>query len=303
MTIIKSFSVGNGDCFYINHSTSNFTIIDCCENNEENFSRIIAEIKRESKEKDIVRFISTHPDQDHISGIEKLFNSVSIPNFYCVENKATKRDSFPDFDFYCSLRDGNKHYYIRKGCRRIWLNLEDEHKENGSSGINVLWPDTDDTFFKDALRLTENGEESNNISPIIQYSLQDGVTAIWFGDMEHDFLENVYEKIKWPKKVDILFAPHHGRDSGKIPEYILHKINPKLIIIGEAPSEHLNYYCKWNTITQNTAGDITFYCTVHKVFICVSNESYAERCNILEKEPDVKEILGDEYIGSLNVED
>lgn len=30
MTIIKSFSVGNGDMFAIRHHSDNFTIIDCC---------------------------------------------------------------------------------------------------------------------------------------------------------------------------------------------------------------------------------------------------------------------------------
>lgn len=29
MSVIKSFSVGNGDMFYIKHDTDNFTIIDC----------------------------------------------------------------------------------------------------------------------------------------------------------------------------------------------------------------------------------------------------------------------------------
>ena len=37
MTIIKSFSVSNGDMFYIEHSSSNFTIIDChLTNKDEN---------------------------------------------------------------------------------------------------------------------------------------------------------------------------------------------------------------------------------------------------------------------------
>ena len=30
MSIIKSFSAGNGDMFYINHNSDNFTTIDCC---------------------------------------------------------------------------------------------------------------------------------------------------------------------------------------------------------------------------------------------------------------------------------
>ena len=30
MSKIKSFSVGNGDMFYIKHNSDNFTTIDCC---------------------------------------------------------------------------------------------------------------------------------------------------------------------------------------------------------------------------------------------------------------------------------
>ena len=34
MSIIKSYSVGNGDMFYIKHGTDNFSIIDCCLYND-----------------------------------------------------------------------------------------------------------------------------------------------------------------------------------------------------------------------------------------------------------------------------
>ena len=71
MPVVKSFAVGNGDMFYIKHSSDNFTMIDCdlCEENAETF---IDEMKRESKGKGITRFISTHPDEDHFGGIERL---------------------------------------------------------------------------------------------------------------------------------------------------------------------------------------------------------------------------------------
>jgi len=72
--------------------------------------------------------------------------------------------------------------------------------------------------------------------------------------------------------VDLLFAPHHGRDSGRVPDTLLDKMSPKIIIIGEAPSEHLNYYEGYNTITQNSAGDILFECEAGKVHVFTSNE-------------------------------
>jgi hypothetical protein len=48
MSIIKSFSVGLGDMYYIKHGSKNFTIIDCCLK-PENRKDIVNEIKEEKK--------------------------------------------------------------------------------------------------------------------------------------------------------------------------------------------------------------------------------------------------------------
>ena len=71
MSKIKSLSVGNGDMFYIRHGSDNFTMIDCSLSND-NRERIVDELERERKGKPITRFISTHPDQDHIGGLAYL---------------------------------------------------------------------------------------------------------------------------------------------------------------------------------------------------------------------------------------
>lgn len=71
MSIIKSFSVDNGDMFYIKHGSDNFTIIDCNLNNR-NQKSILEELIEESSSKGISRFISTHPDEDHISGLSYI---------------------------------------------------------------------------------------------------------------------------------------------------------------------------------------------------------------------------------------
>ena len=275
MSVIKSFSVGEGDMFYIQHNSDNFTVIDCYMH-EDNKDRIMKEIEEKSKKKHIHRFISTHPDEDHILGIKSFRDKLGIANFYCVENEATKSEDTEDFEEYCDLRDGDKHYYIYEGCSRKWMNMsgmDDNGQERGSSGINILWPKTNNSYYKEALEKAKNGESPNNISPIIKYSLKDGANVLWFGDLEKDFMESIKDDLNI-EKADIIFAPHHGRSSGKIPKVILDKIDPKLIVIGEAPSENLNYYSGYNTLTQNSAGDITFDCTGNNIHIYVSNENY-----------------------------
>ncbi len=298
MSVIKSFSVGEGDMFYIQHNSDNFTVIDCYMH-EDNKDRIMKEIEEKSKKKHIHRFISTHPDEDHILGIKSFRDKLGIANFYCVENEATKSEDTEDFEEYCDLRDGDKHYYIYEGCSRKWMNMsgmDDNGEERGSSGINILWPKTNNSYYKEALEKAKNGESPNNISPIIKYSLKDGANVLWFGDLEKDFMESIKDDLNI-EKADIIFAPHHGRSSGKIPKVILDKIDPKLIVIGEAPSENLNYYSGYNTLTQNSAGDITFDCTGNNIHIYVSNENY--HVNFLKDKYKSNEY--DYYIGTLEL--
>jgi beta-lactamase superfamily II metal-dependent hydrolase len=143
----------------------------------------------------------------------------------------------------------------------------------GSAGINVLWPDLTNRHFKDALKYAEETGNPNNISPIISYSMGK-IKFVWMGDLETEYMENIYKNVLL-SDVTILFAPHHGRESGKVPSEFLSILNPKLVIIGEAPSKDLNYYKGYNTITQNGAGDITFDVDDSLIDIYVSNKDYS----------------------------
>ena len=294
MSIIKSFSVGDGDMFYIKHNSDNFTTIDCCFTDIENRNKNFQEICKQVDTKGITRFISTHPDEDHIKGLPYFCDIIGISNFYCVKNKAIKLEITDNFKKYCELRDSDKAYYVYKDCERKWMNISDS--ERGGSGINFIWPSLEHEEFRSALEAVENGRDYNNISPVFTYSLENNIVAMWMGDLEHDFIEKVKDDIKWPK-VDVLFAPHHGRDSGKVPVDVLKRLEPHIIIIGEAPSKYLNYYEGYNTITQNTAGDITFECSNNLVNIYISNDSYSYDSSFLKNKYKHNKELGN-YLGS-----
>lgn len=295
MSIIKSFSVGNGDMFYIDHNSSNFTIIDC-NLSDVNTDDIIEELNAIKKNKSISRFISTHPDEDHLCGLTSIEERVGIENFYCVENQTIKSDETDDFKKYCELKESKKAFYIKKGVVRKYMNQGDANI--GTAGLSILWPDVNNEHYKKELEKAEDGDSPNNISPIIKYSLENGVKALWMGDLETDFMECISEDVDWPE-IDILFAPHHGRKSAKIPLDILEKLNPRIVVIGEAPSENILYNIgKYKTMTQNSSKDIVFECIAEKVHVFVKEEDYS--VDYLEIEPG---ITRDDfyYIGTLNL--
>lgn len=227
-----------------------------------------------------------------------LDDQIGIANFYCVENQATKSDETEDFKRYCELRDSEKKaFHIYRECSRCWMNEDDKEKKYGSSGIFILWPIVDNQDYKEELSNAKDGKSPNNISPIIKYSLQDGVTVLWFGDLEEEFMEKIKDIIELPK-ADIIFAPHHGRSSGKIPKEWMEDIDPKIVVIGEAPSDKINYLSRYNTITQNTAGDIIFDCYTNNVDIYVSKKNYSVDFLKDKKKSDK---LNGTYIGTLEL--
>lgn len=150
MSIVKSFSVGEGDMFYIDHDSDNITVIDCFLNENYDKERIMNELISKFGNRKTKRFISTHPDDDHIKGLKYYKEKFGISIFYCVKNRSTKKVVTKDFN----LRAGVQQFDLYKGCGMPF-------------SIDVLWPNINNFYFKQELRLAESGESPNNISPII----------------------------------------------------------------------------------------------------------------------------------------
>lgn len=308
MSVVKSYSFPEGDVrgdmFYIKHTTDNFTIIDCYLKEGDNSScrkdEILAEIAEESKDKTLKRFISTHPHNDHILGIELLDAQEEIINFYAVANDIPANPDDDSLTKYIDLK-ATKNTPLEEGLRRCWLN--DSNNERGSSDITFLWPKKVAVKeFTDALENVKNGGNPNNISCVFKYSIEDGATYFWMGDMQTGmqevFLREMKDKLG---PVDIFFHPHHGRKTSAPPNELLDILNPKIIVISNAPAEDLNYDDPDRTITQNRAGDVVFVNEGDYVHVYTANE-YDEAPKCLKKLKDKKDCAKyGHYIGSLKM--
>ena len=280
MSIIKSYSLGSGDIrgdmFYIKHNSNSFTVLDCYLTEKDGrIDEIIGDIKTASKDKVIHRFISTHPDNDHIAGIEKLYNEWPWPdsNFYVVQNNIPEDTNNSSLTQYIDLKKRSP-VFIEQGLKRAFLNQNGTTKTGTfieGAGINFLWPDIKNEKFQEALASISNN--TNKICPIITYKVYNSATFMWMGDLKDNMQQEYYNNNKNQiPKVDILFAPHHGRESDKVPKELLDKLDPEIIVIGDAPSDNLYYYDSEKTITQNSAGDIRFDCIDGKVIIYTKNK-------------------------------
>jgi beta-lactamase superfamily II metal-dependent hydrolase len=309
MGIVHYLNVKNGDCSIIHHPSKRVTVIDVCnarkhEDINTSFAELLKKIDQGTKysqksnptnpitymyQHDITkvfRFILTHPDMDHMDGIKDFFQEFHPANFWDIKNKCIKStwDQGPyrkeDWRFYCSLRDSTtntltKRLNLYAGEQGQFFN-QDQNEKSGGDGLYVLAP------TQELVNHANISDEYNDASYVILYRSNAG--RILFAGDSHDktwehLLANHYSDIK---DVEILIAPHHGRDSGRSYDF-LDVVKPKLTLFGNAPSEHLAYGA-WNRrdlhyITNNQAGDVIIDTNGTEMQVYVTSENYAQRQN------------------------
>lgn len=274
MPTLHFLNVGHGDCTWIQHADGNNTVIDVCNGREvitkSYFSDYIRELKEQEavrggvrgnfRQKDypvnpiaylksfgvtnIFRFILTHPDMDHMDGLGDLFREFSPLNFWDTDNCKEiekfdeSRYSAGDWEFYKSLRDGKpsegpRRLTLFSGARGVYYNQGQDGKGDGN-GLFLLAP------TPELVAHANDCGDYNDCSYVLLYRV--GTKRIIIGGDSHDVSwEHILKTHRGDvTNVDLLIAPHHGRDSDRSYEF-LDVLQPKLTLFGIARSEHLGY--------------------------------------------------------------
>ncbi len=226
---------------------------------------------------DVFRFIITHPDMDHIDGLKDFYSAFTVTNTWDTNNEKTigEGESFgpynkEDWEFYTDIRDGR----YTKTSRHTFY----EHNSNSyfeEDDMNILCP------TPDLVKNANENEDYHALSYVVLYTPPKkggGNWKILFGGDSHDISWNyILEKYKDEvANIDILFAPHHGRDSGRSYDF-LKTLNPTITLMGNASSDHLAYD-KYPPIriTNNQAGYIILDVSEEAIVISVKNEAFAK---------------------------
>lgn len=309
MPLIHFLNVGDGDCSVIEHVSGRVSVIDVCKAEALTETVVITEAVLAGLAKttlgnfnqkaypvnpisylksrgvdSVFRFIVTHPDMDHLDGIEAFFAAFSPLNFWDTDNnaekefKVEKRYREDDWEFYKALRDENpqtnpKRLTNYSGHKGDYWNT---NGDKSGDGLHILAPTK--TLVNDA---NECGDH-NDCSYVLLYKT--GRFRIVFGGDSHDKTwEHILEEHAADvKDVDLLIAPHHGRDSDRDYKF-LDVLKPKLTFFGNARSQHLAYDA-WNNrdlpfVTNNQAGSIIANIADGSMAVYVTNEHFARAKN------------------------
>ena len=314
MAIIHFLNVKQGDCSIISHNSGHVTVIDVCNAKppDAQLEKSIAEAAMLEKGisgnfqqkkhpvnpisylqdhgiKEVFRYIQTHPDMDHMDGIETLFDEFSPLNFWDTDNKKeidyASWENSPynkeDWQFYKKLRDtkptdGPKRLALLDGAEGQYWNVGHDNS-SGGDGLHILAPTQE-------LIDSANGadQDYNDCSYVLIY--RTGSNRIVFGGDSHDYtweyiLDQYSDDVN---NVDLLIAPHHGRDSGRSYKF-LDTLKPTLTFFGNAPSDDLAY-SQWRTrglsiITNNQANSMVVDASTAPMYLYVTHENFAKRVN------------------------
>ena len=313
MATIHFLNVKQGDCSIISHNSGRVTVIDVCnakppdERNEfldalmaqrqtgvnGNFQQKKYPVNpisylRKHNINSIHRYIQTHPDMDHMDGIKILFETFRPVNFWDTDNmKEIDNSSWAhspyneeDWQFYKFLRYPSQYnttlrLTLLAGATGQYYTRNDGF--TGCDGLDILAPTQQ--LIDSA---NETDDDYNDCSYVLLY--RTGNNRIIFAGDSHDntwahILENYQNDVA---NIDLLIAPHHGRDSGRSYEF-LNVLKPTLTFFGYARSEHLAYSAWRNRglfyITNNQANCMVVDASTTPMRLYVTHEHFARRRN------------------------
>ena len=301
MGVVHFLNVNEGDCTWIQHLSGHNTVIDVSNGNADvNLNQVFKiyeqgnhrqkehpvnpiEYLKDFDVSTIFRFILTHPDMDHMDGIENLFNKFEVVNFWDTNNnkQITEKSDWgrykkEDWDFYQKIRKSDsepKVLHLLAGSHGQYYN-EDENGESGADGLYILAPTSE--LIKEA----NDTEEYNKCSYVILYRVENK-KIIFSGDSEEKTWDYIMENHEAEvRDIDVLIAPHHGRKTGGNKDY-LDVLNPKLTLFGNAKSEYLDYG-SWNRrgldhITNNQGGCIILDANTRGIDVYVTYDVFAQK--------------------------
>ncbi|MHC0037921.1 ComEC/Rec2 family competence protein [Pseudoneobacillus sp. C159] len=191
---IHYINIGQGDSIYIKTPAGDDILID--GGSKASGSKVVAYLKKQ-KVDDIEVLISTHPDADHIGGLDEVLAAFKVKNVYAPKVQHTTQ-AFKDF--LTAVK--NQKLTIKTAKLDVPLPLNDK-----SIQAKFIGPVKD-----------YNKTDLNNWSAVLQLTYNKN-KFLFMGDAETQAEKDMLAK-KLISKVDVLKVGHHGAKETTTSEFL-----------------------------------------------------------------------------------
>lgn len=250
MLRVDFLNVGKGNCTVIKFPSNRLALIDIdnsfIDDENDTLQDPIEFIDNQYPNKSIFRFILTHPDMDHMSGLDELFSKRTISNFWDTEHDKEldpDKDEFGIYDpdnwrRYLDIRDSEKKPTALKLLRNATAEccwVEDN--------IRILSPSRE--LIKLSRETSENNSDKyNHVSYVLRIE-HEGIVVLLGGDATSAAWQDIYEHYKKRNELDLLkadvfLAPHHGSDNN-VNEEVFKYIAPDYVVVSVHRGKNYDY--------------------------------------------------------------
>ncbi len=245
---VYMLDIGQGDSFLIEAPNGKKLLIDGGRD-----STVLSELSKVLPigDKSIDVMIATHPDADHIGGLQPVLERYHV-GLFLTSQVTTDTKTFTDL--YAELyKEGIPSYYVRQG---MVLTLDI------NTIFTVLFPDRD-----------TSGWETNNASVVGRLQVGNR-TMLFTGDspssIEHFLVQAYHEQLV----SDVLKLGHHGSKYSSSTEY-LKAVSPTLGLVS-AGIDNSYHHPSVETLDRMKALDIPWISTQDKGTVDLSTDGIAE---------------------------
>lgn len=241
MLKVHFLNVGKGNCTVIKFPSGRLMVVDIdnsrIEDDEEVLQCPIEFLDKTYPRESIFRFVLTHPDMDHMSGLDELSKKREILNFWdTLHEKEMDVDkmhlggySKEDWAAYQKLRASSsapKVHNLHQG--------EDQLSYWKQDRVKVLGPS------KAMVKKAMETEEFNHVSYVLKVE-HEGISVLLGGDATKESWQDILDHHGAEKlKANVFLAPHHGSPANINKEVFKH-INPQYVIVSDHKGHTYDY--------------------------------------------------------------
>ena len=245
MLKVHFLNVGKGNCVVAKFPLGRLAVIDIDNSKVEVDNPLqdpIEFLDKNYPAESIFRFVLTHPDMDHMSGLDELYRSRTITNFWdTTNNKTADRTkmhlggySRADWERYQQMRNSGEtpkvlHIYQGDDPDQFW----------SEDNLRILGPS------RKMVAKANETEKYNHCSYVLMLE-HEGIRILLGGDATPESWRDIRDNHEvGALAADIFLAPHHG-SSANIEKDVFKEIDPQYVLISDhyGHSYDYNYYNK-----------------------------------------------------------